>query len=485
MTSTNSPSLGSIGVPAYFNLPHLPDILVEWLALIPLVVHLTCAQEDFNLIGEACLRGSITCPLFPKLGQLKGIARLLTGKTCFLDRVAARSAEAVTTWDVSWGSVFQCSNASARDRITEKAVNESCSSVRVDVQFPPLIQVPAIDTKTNQAGISASERQSKSTETFSKNGSSSAASEVKSKQETVFRRYQNLTIIDLRQSSSQPRPRQSRIMFGLIAHLVVYISLCGIAVLAALSNAFGTAAIILLSCITKLVCWYIPVTRPDGYLANNESYKHGCMLTAAHNNSSSWFLYIGDRGVVDWLLNKPMLTIRSKCQTWLVMYFQTAHYVHLLIMTYVAAQKGWDGVCLLCLMVASEILKMALNWDDPVQQWFEHNGIACKATVAEMSGRTSMLGAVQLFHDKYLNPELSKENNSWMDDIMTPSPRLRAWTKCLHEFAHGDDYEPFLNGLTNLSDFDLGWIKKNVELSKIALDAIMASLQASGGGAMV
>ena len=473
MSNVQNPALGSIGIPAFFALPQLPSILVEWLALIPLVVHLTSALEDFKLIGEACLRGSITTPLFPKLGQLKGIAKLLIAQYHFVDQVAARSAGAATAWDVSWGSVFQCANASARELITEAALPQKVASIRIDVPFPPFLP-PALN---EQHSTTLAVEKQDSQDSISSTPSGTISPHLpKAKTNSSFRRYQNLTIIDLRRTP-ESNSRKCNGVLTRLSTLMLYVALCIVAALAALTNSFGTAAIIFLSCLTKTICRFVPVTRPAGYLRNNESYENGCMLAAGHENASSWTLYIGDRAIVDWLLNKPMLAIDSDVCVWLVRYFSAAHYLHLLIMTYVAGQKGIDGLLLLSLMLFSEGCKIVFRWDYPVQEWLRKESITCTSTVVEVSGRTPMLGAIQLLHGRVLNPLAASKHNSWMDSIIAPSPRVSAWHECLTRAAQGEDMNAFVESLTGLSDFDMHWIKQNAHLSIATFGAITPLLQ--------
>lgn len=116
-----------------------------------------------------------------------------------------------------------------------------------------------------------------------------------------------------------------------------------------LCGTFGTAAIIFNGMITRLVSRHIKIQISPGCLENNENHN-ACMLLSNHKNASTWYLYVGDRGIVDSLLNKPMITIPPR-STHFSSWFKIAHLIQLLAMTYVAAQKGWDGPALLILLV--------------------------------------------------------------------------------------------------------------------------------------
>lgn len=97
-----------------------------------------------------------------------------------------------------------------------------------------------------------------------------------------------------------------------------------------LLGAYGSSIVLLSSVLSKVVCFFINMSRPPGYHESNER-QEGCMLSAAHNNASTWYLYIGDRGVVDWLLNKIMLTLPSATSTLMnifAAYFHSAQLLH-------------------------------------------------------------------------------------------------------------------------------------------------------------
>src|SRR5271168_3011492 len=109
------PNLGSTGAIAFFQVPPLLTIVAEWAALIPLIVHLASFQDDHRMVGEVALNCRLSTGLFPRLGHLNGIARLLRGGPDFVDRVSGTGALSSVVWDVSWGRVFPCANGQARD----------------------------------------------------------------------------------------------------------------------------------------------------------------------------------------------------------------------------------------------------------------------------------------------------------------------------------------------------------------------------------
>ena len=120
----HSPNLGTLGFRPYLSISHIPAIIIEWSALFPLVSHLANYGEDHRLVGELALEGHLTVELFPKLGYLDGLRRLLQLGPEFLDRANANSASTYKVWDVNWGSVFTRVNGSAISIIMEYALRK-------------------------------------------------------------------------------------------------------------------------------------------------------------------------------------------------------------------------------------------------------------------------------------------------------------------------------------------------------------------------
>lgn len=131
-SSSRSSGLGTITYNPLFSLPTPPNIVAEWTALIPLVAHLASYRHDHQLAGEAALSGRLNVSLFPRLGVLDGIARLLAGGPDFLDRVSTLGEVNRHVWDVNWGSSFPCANGAASSIITTYALGcADSTSVRM------------------------------------------------------------------------------------------------------------------------------------------------------------------------------------------------------------------------------------------------------------------------------------------------------------------------------------------------------------------
>jgi hypothetical protein len=229
--------------------------------------------------------------------------------------------------------------------------------------------------------------------------------------------------------------------------------------------------------VSKIVCKFLPVQRPPGYLQNNESHD-ACMLTAIHENASTWYLYRGDRSVVDWVLNKTMIGIpRSRSTQILYYYFRLAHYHQLLAMTYVAAQKGWDGVCLLCLMMIVWTGTLLFNTKRPAAEWMQREKVGLEVRSFEFTGRTPMIGAVQMISDGRILLKTqgnAHRNTTWMDTIMAPCARRERWTDRLLCIATNQEVSS--SDLGGLDIPDRQWVEKTTKLSAEAAQCVESEI---------
>lgn len=309
MLPSHSISSGTLGISAYILVSHIPSIINEWSALIPLVCHLANYGEDHRMVGELALAGHLTVGLFPKLGYFDGIWSLLHGGPDFFDRANAKSESNYKVWDVNWGSVFTRANGSATSVITEYALRanqkpipmpEEVSAEPRDLPGAAATVIPVPNLPNN------------------------------SRTKAAFRRHQELHIIRV---SRQNRARTLKGTFLLFivsqfGKFAYHLILVGLVVVLWLLRPFGSATIIANGLVSKVVCRLLRAERPSGYLENNENHE-ACMLSAVHENANTWYLYIGDRGVVDWFLNKTMLSTPSASRM-LMGYFRLAHLSQLL-----------------------------------------------------------------------------------------------------------------------------------------------------------
>ena len=230
----------------------------------------------------------------------------------------------------------------------------------------------------------------------------------------------------------------------LLLCLVAFLCSCGL---------FGTAAVLFNSTLTHVICRLFSFERPPGFLDSNEIHN-ACMLLSNHRNSSTWFIYVGNRGVVDSLLNKTMISIPNEGRK-LSYYFKAAHLVQLLAMTYVAAQKGWDGLTLLLLMISAWFLKLPYRQDQVVSRWLKAEDVSIKATSFEFTGRIPMLGTIYRMS--------GTKSTAWLDDILAPTPRRTVWLERLSEIP--DEVSRVHRDFNRLSPYDQDWVNLNSGLT--------------------
>lgn len=279
-----------------------------------------------------------------------------------------------------------------------------------------------------------------------------------------FRRYQTLHVIEFgrqKVTSSYGWYHQvDQIVESHTFRAITCLLLFGIVIVLYLCGLFGTAAVLLISVVTQALCQFLKVKRPPGFLDNNELHS-ACMLLSSHKNSSTWYLFIGDRGVVDSLLNKTMFSIPSYGE-FLTHWFRIAHFIQLLAMTFVAAQKGWDGITLLLLLLSAEAMHWRYRKNQLARRWLVTEDVCVKAKSFEFTGRAAMLGAIHKMSGTKVT--------SWMDEIMPPVPRCRAWLKQLSKDSDESplpdpDYEA-------LSRFDQDWILLHSGLARQAASVL-------------
>ena len=432
--SSRSINSGTLGISAYFPIHHLPAIVSEWSALIPLVCHLANYEEDHRMVGELALAGHLTVGLFPKLGYLDGIWRLLRGGPDFFDRANTKSEASCKVWDVNWGSVFTRANGSATSMITDYALreHEKAISMPEEVLAEPL-PLPGTTASTSPVSHHQSKAPIKST----------------------FRRYQELHIIRMSRKN-KTRTLKGTLLLLIVSRLAIFfyhLILVGLVVILCLVGAFGSAGIIANGLVSKIVCLLLRTERPPGYLENNE--HHGaCMLSAVHENANTWYLYVGDRGVIDSLLNKTMLSC-PRASRILMIYLRLAHVLQLLAMTFVAAQKGIDGICLVVLLLINYSFQYLFGGHQMARKWLDAEHVSVDAHTFRFSGRTAMLGAI------HINSEAQEA--PWMDSLLTPCPRIKVW---LEELKGATEIRDQPNAaLQALSSSDRSWVLLNSQLA--------------------
>lgn len=190
--------LGSLGVRPFLPISSIPAILTEWSALLLLVSHLANYNDDHRIISKLTLEGHFTVGLFPKLGYLDGLRRLLLYGPAFLDRANANSASTYRVWDVNWGSIFNRANGSAISLVTEYALHKQHKA----------IDLPE-DVIVNPCG---------SPNIASPSATTTPAPYLQTASKTPFRRHQELHIIRMGRLSRK-RTIRGTIVLSLLSRI--------------------------------------------------------------------------------------------------------------------------------------------------------------------------------------------------------------------------------------------------------------------------
>ncbi|KAH7308432.1 hypothetical protein B0I35DRAFT_441934 [Stachybotrys elegans] len=441
-------NLGSIGVQPVLPSPPLPTIVAEWAALLPLVCHLASQRDDYITTGDVALMGRLSVGIFPKLGTLSGIARLLRRGTKFLDYASTKGDSSRTVWDVNWGSVFPCANGAAIAAISKSLRDRNTKAAR---RMPETLSSENDGIVPEQTARINDEKPSETTAT------KNTGLDVNVQDEDPIRRYQLLHVYQfhhtVRMSSIRQRVKHlSQYKYTQILRFIF--SIC-IAMVLFLWGCYGTGVTVICVSVSELAVQQLTIRRPSGYLRNNENHD-ACMLVAPHENATEWHLYIGDRGIVDTLLNKPMFMVPEGKQAHFVAdLLWVANLLQLAAMTFVAAQKGWDGVCLVALLGIHWLLTSPFFNSSLADRWLEREGIDAKVESYLFGGRTALIGSIQLFSQS--------PNTDWMDRIIVPHPRRTVWLRSLR----GE------TGPSNLGAHDAGWVNFATESSFAAAEILM------------
>ncbi|KAM0212315.1 hypothetical protein ACHAQD_009891 [Fusarium lateritium] len=444
MSSQDSPaSFGSIGSepPVLSVASSSISIIFEWVALLPLAIYLASSRLPYRLVGQTALSGHVPIALFPRLGVLGTLADFLQQGQEFFDRASSVNDLSHKVWDVNWGSIFPCANGAVAAILSAYALRD------VKVQKVPE-EVDQVDPHS-----------------LGKQPSSKSFEPVKP--HVPFRRYQKLHILHFTESTKKASsagcfwsclPKTLEVLF--------LIWLIGVSVICFLFGLYGTATAVLLAALLRVSRQLMTIERPSGYLKNNEGDLPGCMLVSLHENASTWYLYIGSRGIIDTILNKTMVQdVRSPLGVWHGYGLRLLEALQILVMTYVAAQKGWDGVALVSLVfVATAVDFISFSDDRIAARWLKREGVRVDATTLQFSGRTSMIGTIHALGNQ--------RSTTWMDGIIAPSTRRNVW---LHKLASQDVDS---NLKKDLSASDKDWINLNGRLTLLAQAMIPPDVKA-------
>jgi len=492
-------------------LPNLSPVLSEWASVIPLVCHLATYKHDWELVGRISLNGRLSTSIFPKLGVLAGLSRLLERGPDFIDQTSSKGRPGWRVWDVRWGGSFPCANGGASAMIMDYALKKEKGKVMdMPDKIPPQEQPPTSGSKLSlstlptqrtivetlphpiitakSSGSSQSPPRNKSrtqssqsprgfsTASPSKGSSIPEAGDSPRKPTAVavskgHRRYQTLHLLQFRRRKT----RRSWLLrldllltsatwesFKLVGRIAVVSVLC-------LLGLFGTSTILMCGAVSQIGCRMVKVDRPPGYLESNEQEQESSMLVALHENSCTWYLFHGERAVIDSLLNKTMISIpKSSKRTALSWILRTTHIMQLLAMTFVAGQKGWDGVGLVILMIFDHMLAWKSSDGNAARRWMESEGVDVCVNSFNFTGRTMLIGAVHSLS--------GSESPSWMDNILAPFPRRDAWLKRLGGLQTKSTCEEIMSNISGRwSEHDWKSIVISSELAHRSAEVLRAA----------
>ena len=238
-----------------------------------------------------------------------------------------------------------------------------------------------------------------------------------------------------------------------------------------LFGCFGTAAIVLCGCITQRACEKFEVQRPPGYLESNETDEtslHACRHTP---NACIWYLFTGDHGVLDTVLNKTMVTMSQGSTGYSLAYLLIlTHFLQLLAMTFTAAQKGWDRVALVFLILFEFLWRLQYRDCRIVERWLQDEEVDVVLKSFQFTGRTMMMGAIH---------SLSRSDQVyWMDGIIAHHPRRNAWLERLRILGTREEEDLYLlDKMSNWKDRDARYIQLSSELAFDSAGVLRAELE--------
>jgi hypothetical protein len=437
-------STGSVQLDFWLKLPPIPTPIDQWAALIPLAVYLSNARSDFDLAGEVTLTGRLSVSVIPKLWALGGIVKMLKQADVFFDSASA-TGDLLKVYDVQWGSVFPCYNSAAALAVAEEVFSHG----RTD----PNISRGDLNRWILENQDELLRRFTLDDVVKSKNGVTSevyCGSDLHGlvERKRLFGRRQLLKVITVNSVGTQPNQKQMlrkllKSKYWHAMELVFVLALAGFL----LSLGFlGSGALLVIGALSRFCSQNVRFDHSDLYLRNREVHE-GCMLVSLHENTTSWTLYLGHRGLIDSLLNKPMVE-PGRAHPLILLYLQFAEVLQVLGMTYIAGEGGWDGIVLVLLIFTVWILASVSGKDKHASRWLEEEGFAVSGFSCEFPDRSELLGAVQL---------LSTEKKTyWMDGIIAPVPRRDVWLKKIG--AIDSDSAELEKDCAALCDHDKLWV---------------------------
>lgn len=221
-SGNNESRLGTLNTVPFFLLPKIPTFVSEWAGIFPLVVHLAGHRDDYKTAGNVALMGRLSISMFPKLGALAGISRLLERTQEFLDQASTRGGSSSTVWDVRWGSVFPCANGAA-----SSVIMRYVRARHIDPAILMPERVALSDPSTSEGEISIEPRVDRSA--------------LKASVPTHFRRHQMLHVYRFGHKSPKKSPTRkwAQLRMSLPGRITIFCFCLGVAGVLILCGAYG------------------------------------------------------------------------------------------------------------------------------------------------------------------------------------------------------------------------------------------------------
>jgi hypothetical protein len=141
-------------------------------------------------------------------------------------------------------------------------------------------------------------------------------------------------------------------------------------------------------------------------------------------------------------------------------WFRLLNALQLITMTFVAANKGWDGICLVVLLACHYTLTWLTRRETLVRDWVDKEAFKVTTTRFEFSGRMPLIGTIQVLS--------GTEVENWMDSIVAPHPRRNKWLEELR--AQDDTAVDYSN--VDLTENDIKRAKEDSKWTKQAIEIV-------------
>jgi hypothetical protein len=419
----------------------LPPVLAEWAALMPLTIYLESSfRHDYQCAGESALTCKLSIGIFPKLWAIGSVTKLLRDRENFLD-MAITTGPPMVCLDVQWGNNFPCANSAATAAVAEYvlstnkgkhiSIDDLSAWIRSDRQL------------TRRLSIKDSDFDSKTVPELLR-------------RRLGRQRKQTLHVLRFskKEDGEQPRRRRRRQSERSIGCAEIFVA-AGLTVVLAITGNYGSGALVFLAGITRSLSRSVVLERPESYLHCGDDQRQRCILTGPHENASTWHLFLGDVSVIDTLLIKPMVIVPPNQNRYLIHGFSAIQVLQLLLMTYVASQKQWDGVCLLLLVLVAIVIEKLMGPNRHAREWLEDSGYTCDTVVCEFAGRHDLMGAVQCIS--------GGKETAWMDKVLQIAKRRTVWLGKIG--TRGMSREKLAKEYQALSAFDIKWVDSTAMMS--------------------